>query len=345
MRGIIIQNTEPALNLAIEDILFDGDFCGHRDTESATQDAGLFLLWHNAPSIIVGRHQNTAQEVNNSLVQQYNVPVIRRMTGGGAVYHDLGNVNFSFIVPAHSVPHADKGMNFHYFMQPIVEALQGLGVPAEQSSRNDLVCHNRKFSGSAQLRRRGLILHHGTLLVSLDLDMLGAVLTGAPDKYTSKGIESVRSRVMNLQDVLAPSVTMEHIKAALLARCATSLVSLEDTTTPFADVLPRARALAERKYRAWQWNYGASPPFTEKRRERFAWGLVECHMAVLKGRIEYVKIFGDFFAQEDVETLERMLVHVAYTPEAVKEALAQCPFDVYFNGCDEERMRQFFCCF
>ncbi len=332
MKSILIESTDPRLNLAIEETLLQKAI--------ANEDGqGIFLLWQNAPSIIVGRHQNTRQEINRELAEKHSLPVVRRMTGGGAVYHDLGNVNFSFIVPASSVPASEKGMNFQYFLQPILETLHGFGVPAVFNSRNDLTCHDRKFSGSAQLRRQNTILHHGTLLVALDLDMLGAVLTGAPDKYISKGIDSIRSRVVNLKEFLPKHADMDTLKDALVTQCARNSIELD------ADTLHKAKALAREKYATEEWNYGASPPFTEKRRERFAWGLVECHIDVVKGRIRHIRIFGDFFAQRDVTELEDTLTDIPYTYKSIHAALAQIALEEYFSGCDAQIMRQFFCDF
>ncbi len=340
MKSMLIDSTDPTLNLAIEETLLQQAMASD---ETQDDNKGVFLLWQNAPSIIVGRHQNTRQEVNEKLVARHSLPVVRRMTGGGAVYHDLGNVNFSFIVPASSVPASDRGMNFQHFLQPILETLHDFDIPATFSSRNDVTCHGRKISGSAQLRRRNTILHHGTLLVSLDLDMLGAVLTGAPDKYVSKGIDSIRSRVANLQEFLPAHMTvdtaLDALKSALVARCASHTMELD------ADILHRAEKLAQEKYRTEAWNYGASPPFTEKRRERFAWGLVECQIDVVKGRIRHISILGDFFAQKDVSELERALTDIPYTSEGVQRALAQIAFEEYFSGCEPEIMRHFFCDF
>ncbi len=333
MLGVYVESTDAAINLALEDYLFNSLAAG---------DEGYFLLWHNAPSIIVGRHQNALQEINQDLVKRYNLPVVRRMTGGGAVYHDLGNVNFSFLRPLRDGE--GSSIDFGVFLQPILDALKALGVKAEFSSRNDITCAGRKFSGSAQLRRGGQgvqgvrrVLHHGTLLVDLDLDMLGAVLTGAPDKYLSKGVESIRSRVANLSEFLPEGVGMEVVKSRLMEVCAREITKLEP------HVLAEASKVSAQKYATNAWNYGASPPFTETRRERFAWGLVEVHLDVRSGFIIGIKIFGDFFAEDSVEQLEKLFINVAYTSECLEKALCDVDFKKYFSGCDEAVMRGFFC--
>ncbi len=331
MLSYCVSSTDPRYNLALEEWLF---------STLEPESAGVFLLWHNAPSIIVGRHQNTVQEINKDLVQKYSLPIVRRMTGGGTVYHDLGNVNFSFLRPL--LPQEKGGMDFGVFLQPIVEVLQGLGIDARFSSRNDITVGQHKISGSAQLRRGGKVLHHGTLLVDLDLDMLGAVLTGAPDKYLSKGIASVRSRVTNVRDVLAAqgkTVSMEAIKESLIQRIAPQSLVLDSAAHA------AVQTLIQEKYATHNWNYGASPNFTEKRRHRFAWGLVECHLNVRRGFITQVKIFGDFFAQDSVEELEMHLCGVAYTQNAMRSALQGIDLEKYFSGCHIQEMQDFFCIF
>ncbi len=332
MLGVYINSTDPTFNLALEDHLFNS---------LKPSDAGYFLLWHNEPSIIVGRHQNTLQEINTELVKSYDLPVVRRMTGGGAVYHDLGNVNFSFVRPLKD--DEENRIDFKKFLQPILETLQGFSVNADFSSRNDLVCAQRKFSGSAQLRRadRGCrrVLHHGTLLVNLDLAMLAAVLTGAPDKYLSKGISSIASRVANLQEFLPHDVGMQELKQALMQNCATEVIELD------AEIFNAAKQLSKQKYATHAWNYGASPPFTEKRRERFSWGLVECYIDVQVGIIKGIKIFGDFFAKSPIEEFEQLFNGIAYTAQDVANTLKNVHFDDYFSGCEEQAMYDFFCKF
>ena len=334
MHGMLINSLDPAYNLALEQTLF----------ESLTPHSpGYFLLWHNGPSIIVGRHQNTVQELNEALVQRYGLAVVRRLTGGGAVYHDAGNLNFSFLQPCTGAEQG-RALDFAPFLNPIVAALASLGVQAEFSSRNDLTVGARKVSGSAQLRRPQGILHHGTLLVDLDLDMLGAVLTGAPDKYLSKGVASVRSRVRNLSEVLPQGQGMAEIKAALMAHCASEVMEVPP------EAHWAAEALAQSRYRSWDWNYGASPAFTSSRRQRFPWGAVECCLTVRRGVIVQCRIFGDFFAAREVAELEARLTGLRHTADALHEALAS-PDGVddpawgqYFAGCEPLVMRDFFCC-
>ena len=332
MQAILVPSTEPALNLALEECLFNS---------LMPNNQGYFLLWHNAPSIIVGRHQNTLAEVNGELVSRYKLPVIRRMTGGGAVYHDLGNLNYSFIRPLY--PHEKGKIDFATFLMPMVKALHSLGLQAHFTSRNDITCGDKKISGSAQLRRQGKILHHGTLLVNLDLDMLGTVLTGAPDKYLSKGVNSIRSRVANVKEFMSintqkdSSCYMDIIKQALIQTCATEIIDLDN------NIWQEVENLANAKYRAYNWNYGASPAFTHEKRERFPWGLVQCHFDVHKGQVRQCKIFGDFFANSPIEALEKSLQGIDYSEVALSTAVQDINWQDYFANCDSIKMQKFFC--
>ena len=323
MRALCMDSLDPALNLALEEHLF---------TSLPKDHPGWFLLWSNGPSIIVGRHQNTLEEVNQGLVEKHGLVVVRRMTGGGAVYHDAGNLNFSFIHRAE----LRKGMDFSVYLAPVVCALEDMGIRAVLSGRNDLEVAGRKVSGSAQMRRQGKVLHHGTLLVDLDLDMLEAVLSCAPDKYLSKGVASIRARVANLSEFAGMDFSMGALREALLRRCASERVGLSEGD------FRQAEEIAASKYRLWEWNYGASPPFTEKWRERFSWGSVECCLLVRDGIIKQCAIRGDFFSREDIGGLESCFVGMPHRREAIRSALEGVELADYFSGCDVERMRMFF---
>lgn len=323
MRALVVDTTEPAYNLALEETLFDG---------LSTGDEGLFLLWRNAPSIIVGRHQCTGEEINADFVKRRGIPVVRRNTGGGAVYHDLGNLNFSFI------EHADgEGkVDFGRYLTPICAALRELGVEAHISGRNDLEVEGRKISGSAQRLQHGKVLHHGTLLVDLNFSDLVEALQVEPEKYLSKGVASVRARVANISEFCTSSALMDELRAALVRTCADRQIGLPP------DAHRRAEALAETKYRTWEWNYGASPAFAFRRKERFPWGSVDLRLNVRKGVIVAARIHGDFFSAADVDELERRLIGLRHEPSCLAEALRDAPWTSWFSGCDPERMRDFF---
>lgn len=324
MLGLDILSTDPSYNLALEETLF---------AQLHEGAAGYFMLWQNAPSIIVGRHQNSHEEINAELRQRYALPVVRRQTGGGAVYHDLGNLNFSFLVPDRQ----HGPLDFARFLRPIAEVLHSLGISVELSSRNDLTAAGKKISGSAQLRNKSGILHHGTLLVSLDLDMLGAVLTGAPDKFLSKGIASVRSRVTNLSDHAPAGFGMQVLKEALFSHCAQGRAELDEA------IRANALALAAKKYSTWEWNFGASPPFSHQWRQRFSWGALEVCFNVVGGHIRSCRLYGDYFSQADAAEVEQACVGLPYQRAALYNALKNVDLTLYFNGCDPAEVRDFLC--
>lgn len=328
MLALRTNSLDPARNLALEETLFHALEPGH---------PGWFLLWRNGPSIIVGRHQNTLEEIDEDFIRAAGLPVVRRPTGGGAVYHDEGNINFSFLawVDAKSPP------SFADFLAPIVGALADLGVTASFSSRNDITVNGRKISGSAQRRAGSRMLHHGTMMVDLDTEVLGRALTGKPDKYQSRGISSHKSRIANLREFLpqdwSRETCMTRVLDAMTRRCATA----ESTLPPALD--SQAEALAESKYRTWDWNYGKSPEFTERRRRRFPWGALECRFNVKNGIITRCCLYGDFFTLGDIADLEKKLEGVPRTPEALASALADIPVETWFVGAERGPLLDFLC--
>lgn len=328
MLALRIPTLDPAYNLALEETLFDALEPGH---------PGWFLVWRNGPSIIVGRHQNTLEEIDEGFIRKAGLTVVRRSTGGGAVYHDEGNVNFSFL----TVVDKNCPPGFADFLAPIVDALADLGVDAQFSSRNDITVEGRKISGSAQRRSGFRMLHHGTMLVDLDTSVLGHALTGNPDKFTSKGVSSHKSRVANLREFLPAAWSREdcaiRVIDAMVDHCATG----ETTLTP--EMAATAEALAAAKYRAWTWNYGKSPEFTERRRRRFPWGALECRLNVKNGLIERCSLSGDFFSLEDIAALEKLFRGVARTPEALAAALAGVPVEQWFVGSERRSLLDFLC--
>ena len=320
-----IRQTDPAVNLALEEVLF---------RRLGPDFAGCFLLWQNGPSVIVGRHQNTREEVDTAWLAERGVPVVRRNTGGGAVYHDLGNLNFSFMEYA---PERSR-VDFARYLEPVCAALARLGVTARLTGRNDLEAGGRKISGSAQSLRAGRVLHHGTLLVDLDFADMVAALSVDPEKYRSKGVASVRARVTNISEHWDAGSTMEDLRAALAACCAPGS-AVRDVP---ADVLREAEELAAAKYRTWEWNFGKSPAFSERRRQRFPWGLVDVLLDVRGGRIASCRIHGDFFAAADVSELERRLTGVRDEPDALRAALTGVDWESCFSGCEPAAMQNFF---
>ncbi|MBB5143314.1 lipoate--protein ligase [Desulfovibrio intestinalis] len=325
MEHLTFSTLDPAFNLALEEVLLQTLPVGH---------PGYFLLWQNGPSVIVGRHQCTADEVNADFIRRENLPVVRRITGGGAVYHDTGNLNFSFIEHANGREKVD----FRRYLEPVCAALADLGVQAEISGRNDVEVGGRKISGSGQMLRRGKVLHHGTLLIDVNFERLVEALNVDPEKMRSKGVASVRSRVGNISEFWRPGSDIAALTEALLHHCAHQPGTATET------VMAEAEKLADEKYRQWNWNYGAMPNFTERKRQRFDWGTVELRLDVKDGHIAACKILGDFFcnAGEGIQDLEQSLVGIAREPAQLEQALEQAHMARYFSGCDPVVMTRFF---
>ena len=314
------RTTDPRFNLALEEVLFQSV----RDEED-----GYFLLWQNEPTVVVGRFQNTLEEINVPVVRDRGIHVVRRVSGGGAVYHDFGNLNFTFILRTGD----PQGLDFRKMTEPVITALLSLGVDGGLVGRNDLVIGGKKFSGNAQYMREGRFLHHGTILFDSDLDVLEKVLLADPDKFKSKGVKSVRSRVTNIRPHLKGEQDIEELRAALLSAVRERWPGLE-TTTLAPSMMARTKALEESKYGTWDWNYGASPEFDLRKQRRFSFGKVDVRLNVRQGRVTFCRIFGDFFGNDDIACLEDGLEGVEFSEKGLMEALAQVEVSRYIAGMD-----------
>lgn len=314
------RGTDPAFNLALEEVLLNQVQVGH---------PGFAMLWQNSPTIVVGRFQNARQEINQECVRERKLSVVRRMTGGGAVYHDAGTLNYTFITYQ-----GQKIPSFKKSGELIANALHDLGLPVIFSGRNDLVLNGRKIAGVAYCRRGGTFLHHGCILVNSDLDVLGQALAADPEKFQSKGVQSVRARVGNLTDQM-PSLTVDDLRQALLDQRSLYALTQKD--------LDEVRSLRESKYATWDWIWGASPPFSERKAHRFSWGKVEVLFQVQKGKVVACHFQGDFFtpADEEITHLQQALTGLSYTRSAFAEVLDQLPLQEIFADCDPEELKKF----
>lgn len=306
MRFFINDRLDPAFNLALEEIL-----CREFPQE-------LLMLWRNGPSVIVGRNQNTFAEVNHAFAEEQGISVVRRMTGGGAVYHDCGNVNYSLMIHQRC-PGADS---FAEFARPVTEALRKMGVNAEFSGRNDILVDGRKISGSAQCCVKQRTLFHGTLLFEADMEMLGRVLTPGKLKIEAKGVKSVRSRVANIKEFL-PGMDVESFMEQLTE----TLENYAGAAEPVPDEwIRRAEELACERYRKPEWNWGSPFPCQWENAARFPnAGIVELKVQTVSGRIEEIRITGDFFgdAQAVAEALKGVIFRRSDIAAALKEGLVE----------------------
>lgn len=310
------ENTNPFFNLAMEEYLFNLD-----------DNNDYVLLWQNEPTIVVGKYQNTAEEINSEYVKEKSIHVVRRITGGGAVYHDLGNLNYTFI----SKGTGKKDFDFSKFTMPIVKALKKFGVTAELSGRNDITIDQKKFSGNAQYVKQGKVLHHGTLLFNSEMEELTKALKVAEDKYQSKGIKSVRSRVTNIADYLPGNITVSEFKELLLKYMFDEDTELIEGQLKAAD-MNEINRLMKNKYMSWEWNYGASPEFNVKQGKRFEGGKVEALINVKSGIVQGIKFYGDFFGNGNPEEIEALLLGKRYNEDEIRAALAGLDMNYYFKG-------------
>jgi len=310
--------TDPMINLALEEYVLQN--FGEKDS--------LLLFYINKPSIIVGKNQNTIEEVNTDYVEENNIKVVRRLSGGGAVYHDEGNLNYSFITK----DDGDSFHNFAKFTEPIVKALNRLGVPAELIGRNDLLINGKKFSGNAQFLTKGRMFSHGTLMFDSEIEHVVDALNVSEEKIKSKGIKSIRSRVTNIIDHLEKKITMDEFKELILCSIF-NVGNIDDvpryelTEEDWANV----HKISEERYQQWEWNYGRSPAYNVKASHKFPSGLLDVRLDVKKGIIENSKIYGDFFGIGNVEDIENKLNGVRHDKNSVKEALKDLDIPHYLG--------------
>ena len=307
------HSQNPYYNLAFEEYVL----C-HR-----TQGDYL-LLWQNDNTIVVGQNQNTEAEINRAFVEQHHINVVRRSTGGGAVYHDLGNLNYSFITDV-----GDDGISIRRFTEPVVAALRSLGLNAEASGRNDILVEGRKVSGTAQRRHGGRILHHGTLLFDANPGMVAGALNVDPEKFRSKSTKSVRSRIGNIRDFLPNDMELPafwaYLKDALSGGGVTpgALSAVE---------LAEVDRLKREKYDTWEWNYGRSPKFDVRCKRYWDGGCLEANVSIANGVITDVRFFGDFLSVCGLEELVERLKGVTFRPEDVRAVLNDSPVGELFGG-------------
>jgi lipoate-protein ligase A len=316
-RGI----TDPRINLALEEYVLR-NFRG---------DDSYLLFYINEPSIIIGRNQNTLEEINHEYVRDNGIHVVRRISGGGAVYHDFGNLNFS-IITNYAM---EKFNRYDEFTRPVVEVLHDLGVPAELTGRNDMVADGRKISGNAQFTSGGRMFSHGTVLFDSQLDEVVAALNVKMSKIESKGLKSVRSRVVNISEFLREPITIEEFRGLILERIFGSRTDLPTLDLTAAD-WEAVHELSAEKYATWEWNYGESPEFNVQKTRRFPAGEIDLRIDVQDGRISGLRVFGDFIGSGDVADLETRLQGIRYEPEDLAAALQDLDIEKYFGAVPRE---------
>lgn len=323
-----LLTTNPAFNLAAEQYVFD----------SLPRDRMYFMLWQNDNAIIIGKYQNTFAEINDAYVKAHGIHVVRRLSGGGAVYHDLGNLNFTFIADAGEL----STLNFKIFCEPVIRTLAKFGVTAEVNGRNDMTIDGRKFSGNAQYLKQGRVMHHGTILFDSDLSVVSNALQVDESKFQSKASKSVRSRVTNVAEHLSQPVSLQEFRSTLLADIAQSAGG-EAYSLSEADLDAIEKLRAER-YDTWEWNYGFSPACTIERSARIeGCGTIDVRIGVSNGLISEVHFYGDFFSVQEPETLAARFIGLVPDEFGYVKALEGVDVSQCFVGLSREALLQLLC--
>lgn len=325
MRYLRNNNNDPYFNMAFD------EYC----LENLPIDEPVFFLWQNNPAVIMGLNQEVHTEVNLEYLEKKQIKLVRRVTGGGAVYHDLGNLNYTIVGKSDNLER-----DYPEYAGLMCRALQALGIPATLSGRNDILVEGKKVSGFAKRVCRNRLMVHGTLMYDVDLEQLTQALCPSAQKLQSKGIASVRSRVANLKDYLPDIKSIEELKGAL-----ENILSEHGKDAEYAlgeADLESIRRLAEEKYAQWDWIYGRSPKATLQRAERLACGTVEVNLTVVENRISMLRFGGDFLGNLPVADLEQALVGAPFETASIREILASKNISQYFDGVSADELVRLF---
>lgn len=311
--------TDPRLNLALEEFLL----------RHVASERPILLFYINEPSIIIGRNQNSVEEIDPDFVQANGIHVVRRLSGGGAVYHDLGNLNFSFITNDREDLH-----NFAKFTDPVVRVLGELGVAAELRGKSDIFADGKKISGNAQYASGGRMFSHGTLLFDTSLENMLRALNPRQAQIESRAVQSVRNFVTNIRELLPIDSDIYQLRGALL-----NGIFVGETVPQYnlseAEWAQVGQIAAER-YETWEWNIGRSPKFNRRKDAQLPIGKIDVRLDVAQGFIEGIKIYGTFFSHRDIFELEKRLVGVRYEREALTAVLDTINLAAYFGDLDKE---------
>lgn len=313
------ENTNPYMNHAIEDYVLKAF------------DEDCFMLWRNEPCILIGKNQNTLSEINIDYVNENKLPVVRRMTGGGAIFNDFGNLNFTFI----SNNSENRFADFRKFTHPIIRALKKLSIDAKLSGRNDLMIGEKKFSGNAQYSYKNKILHHGSMLFSADMTNLAQALKVKDIKFQDKAVKSVGSRVTNIKDHLKDDMGVVEFKEFIIK----SVMSEQEDAKLYEfskEEWDEIKRISDSKYATWEWNYGNSPKFNYFNEKKFKGGIVQVNINVYKGVIKEIKLYGDFFSEKDISELEELLTGIKYLKADVLNALEKTNIEKYMVNISNE---------
>lgn len=315
------DTTLPYMNLAYEEYYL---------TQSDISE-DIFMLWQNEPTIVIGRFQNTLAEINKKYVEDNNIHVVRRISGGGAVYHDFGNLCYTFILNNVTPDQTD----FSIFAKPVVKALERIGVNAEISGKNDITIDGQKFSGTAMHLSKNRLLFHGTLLYNSNLSVLTAALNVSQLKIASKGAQSIRSRVTNIKPYLKDSVNILEFKEILKQEIFRNQAF--DISAPTSKDIKKIKELAQQRYQNWDWTYGNDPMATLINARRYPGGEVQVYLSLEGGFIKSCKFFGDFLGVYGIESVEQRLKNIKYDRLEIQAVLETVDIKNHFGSisCDQ----------
>ncbi|RYD73243.1 MAG: lipoate--protein ligase [Sphingobacteriales bacterium] len=313
------HSTDPYFNIATDEYIF----------RHLQEDC--FMLWQNDNAIIVGKHQNTFSEINYDYVKENNIHVVRRLSGGGAVYHDMGNLNFSFTKTGEN----STMMDFEKYTSPIIEVLQSLGVDAKFEGRNDISVEGKKISGNAEHIFKNKVLHHGTLLFSSEMKNISEALRINPLKYIDKAVKSVPKRVGNISSFLKEPISIEVFAQKIMDHVVASNpdARMYEFTPEDLEAIGKIR---DKKYATHEWNFGYSPDYSFKKGIKTTGGTIEMNMDVERGIIKKVKIFGDFFNEKDIAEIEASLEGTEHNEAAIRTTLSRFNIKEYFRNITED---------
>ena len=319
-------STDPSYNLAFEQVILE-----NRMADS------YVILWKNDNTVVVGQNQNAAEEINREFVIQHGIRVVRRMTGGGAVYHDLGNINYSFITDCKNAGYLEK----ERFTDPVVNALKELGLNAEASGRNDILVNGRKVSGTAERIFKNRVLHHGTLLFDTNPLMLSGALNPDPEKFRSKGVKSVKSRVGNIRAELKKTgkdIGLDEFFSHIRSCLTTGSGAVSEEAMPDIAEMKEIERLKKEKYDSFEWTYGRSPKYDYRNKMRFRGGSVEIRARVEEGMIKEAVFLGDFLGKKPLTELEKQLESIEFSKSSIDSVLKQYDLTELFGDITREEL-------